>query len=218
MANVYLIMDKESLPKGNNLEYYITLIVNEINSRLNSNAINYIENESESSADTVRIKFGYQNSESNEIKIISENENPDSNRMSSIILKNLSEIYKGNPSVKIYSESTARNNENILVNIIFGIPKDTSLNWLTQNIENILEEIIMSLDEYFGLPYIPETETVTCMSIKDESIRKRPSLNSEVIGSVQGGKSIKILGQWENWYVVGENKNLGFIQTKFISC
>ena len=218
MPNVELIIDKESLPKGNNSEYYIALIVNEINSRLNSNAINYIKNENESNSDTVRIKFGYQNSESDEIKIISENENPDSNRISSIILKNLREIYRGDNSVKIYSESIAGNNENILVSIIFGASESTNLNWLSQNIENILEEIIMSRDEYFGLPYIPETETTTCMTIKDESIRKRPSLNSEVVGSVEGGKSIKILGQWENWYVVGENNNLGFIQTKFISC
>ena len=77
-------------------------------------------------------------------------------------------------------------------------------------------KILMSLTEFFGIPFVFCEENMYGMATQDESIRKRPNLNSETISSTQENKKIKILGRWENWYIVSNNDDIGYIETKYI--
>ena len=39
---------------------------------------------------------------------------------------------------------------------------------------------------------------------------------SKIIGFIAKNKRTQIHGQWENWYIIGKNLDLGYIPSKFI--
>ena len=196
------------------------MILNEIVNCLYANAISYT-NENSNEKDLVWIIFQIDSSENNEdsssFKILYESGNPESKRLSSIILDHMNQVYDDTESIEVRSQEMNNQTNRPLVRIIFMDSQNLKgLDWIKQNIEEFSKQIIMSLDEYFGLPYVPCEKTNTGVAKQDESIRGKPNLNSEVVGCTTSGKKINVLGQWEEWYVVGTNNNLGYIQTKFI--
>ena len=223
MPRVYISTDMckdDSVSEGATKQYYLDLILSEIINCLNANAISY-DNERSETKDLVWIVLQIDCSENSEnssgLKILYESGNPESKRLSSIILDHINQIYDDKSSIDVHSQEI--NNESIrpTIRIIFMDSQNSkNLEWIKQNIEEFSKQIIMSLDEYFGLPYIPCEKTNTGVAKQDESIRGKPNLNSEVVGCTTSGKKINVLGQWEDWYVVGTNNSLGYIQTKFI--
>ncbi len=219
-------------PDGSSDRYYTELLLDEITSCLNSNAIRYEILSSDNNITTnnpneeyIVINFEMLNDESNTleknigINIIFTEGNPMSKRMSDILLKNIQRVSDENLNLKVLSEM--KNSELQTINeitVVFeNLLNSNVIEWLRQNIDEIANQFIMSLTEYFGLPFVPCSNTTIGVVKRDESLRLRPNLNSEITGSVAGNTKIDVLGQWEDWYVVKQNNNLGYIQTKFIS-
>lgn len=239
MPKVYLksiIYSDRNFPDGGSEKYYLDLILKEITSCINSNGISYLvkdyQEEKESPLlkakneenDFVEINFEMnslnESSDPQGVIIFFNEGSPESKRLSTIISENMKEIHYEPPMVKTLPnklDSTSLSDSIPSVKINLGNPLSTSdLEWIRDNIEEIAQKIIMSLDEYFALPFVICSNQAEGMAISDESIRKRPNLNSEIVGSVEANEKVSIRGQWEDWYVIGENNKLGFIQTKFI--
>lgn len=223
MPRVYISTDMckdDSVSEGATKQYYLDLILSEIVNCLNANAISY-DNEKSDTNDLVWIVLQIDSSKNNEdpsgLKILYQSGNPESKRLSSIILDHVNQVYEDKVSMDVQPQETINESVRPLVRIIFMDSQNSkNIEWIKQNIEEFSKQIIMSLDEYLGLPYIPCEKTTAGVAKQDESIRGKPNLNSEVVGCTTSGKKIDVLGQWEDWYVVGTNNNLGYIQTKFI--
>jgi len=91
--------------------------------------------------------------------------------------------------------------------------------WIRDNIEEIAANIVYSLTEYFGIPFIaptaPYTGTVRIGS-GTLNIRSRPSRTAPIIGRLSNGTRIMIYGRWEDWYVIAYNGIMGYANANFI--
>ena len=229
-----IVYDDKNFPDGGSEKYYLDLILKEIASCINSNGISYIisnqekietsssEHTKKDENDFAEINFEMHSlNESNEtqgVTIFFNEGVPESKRLSEIISQNMKELHYEPSMVKIlHNTSDGNSSSDFSVKINLGNPlSESDLEWIRDNIEEISQKMIMSLDEYFALPFVACFNPIEGIAIKDESLRKRPTLNSEVVGSVEANSNVNILGQWEDWYIVGSNNELGYIPTKFI--
>ena len=92
--------------------------------------------------------------------------------------------------------------------------------WLKNNLENIARNIVNSLCDYFGIPFIPvgavRWGTVTTDG-SNLNIRDYPSLSGNIIGSMPNGATVMINGALNGWYVVNYNGITGYSSSKFIT-
>ncbi|MBQ8296406.1 MAG: SH3 domain-containing protein [Ruminococcus sp.] len=92
--------------------------------------------------------------------------------------------------------------------------------WIKNNLNEIAVNLVRSLCDYFGIPFIYPTAvrwgTVTTDG-SNLNIRKFPSVNSAVIGSIPNGSTVTIYGETNGWYVVSYNGIVGYASSQFIT-
>ncbi len=215
--------DYKSKNDNSNCEYYSNLISSEIKNALNSNAIslanNIIEREtSEEIPDfsNINLQIDSENNNSSDyiISISYKSGNPQSQRLKNILEINLKNIIPENTDIKTTEADEHDFEEDIIIKI--NCSNEENFRWLRNNIENLSAAIIMSLTEYFGIPFIPYTGVIYGRAIKDANIFRRPSTKSEIVQTLTEGEKVKLLSQWEDWYVAEKNGILGYINTYFI--
>lgn len=92
--------------------------------------------------------------------------------------------------------------------------------WVTGNLEPIARNIVLSLTEYFGLPFLepqPPKSAVVDVSWGYLNIRDRPNTSANVIARAYDGSRLTIINQWQNWYLVRFNGILGWANSDFIT-
>lgn len=215
--------DYKSKNDSSNCEYYSNLISSEIKNALNSNAIslanNIIEREaSEEIPDfsNINLQIDSENNNSSDyiISISYKSGDPQSQRLKNILEINLKNIIPENTDIKTTEAEENDFEEDVIIKI--NCSNEENFRWLRNNIENLSAAIIMSLTEYFGIPFIPYTGVIYGRAIKDANIFRRPSTKSEIVQTLTEGEKIKLLSQWEDWYVAEKNGILGYINTYFI--
>lgn len=92
--------------------------------------------------------------------------------------------------------------------------------WVQNNLNEIARNIVLSLTEYFGIPFLYPTMSRT--GVVDVNwgylnIRARPDLNAPVIGRAYDGAALTILNQWQNWYLVRFDGIEGYASRDFIT-
>ena len=93
-------------------------------------------------------------------------------------------------------------------------------NWITSNIELIARDIVLSLTEYFGIPFVMPMEEqtgVVKLTFGRLNIRSRPNLYSPILAQAYNGQTLTVLGAWENWYVVDFNGTIGYASADYIT-
>lgn len=215
--------DYKSNSDSSNCEYYSNLISSEIKNALNSNAIsltnNKIEREiSEEIPDfsNINLQIDSENNDSSNyiISISYKSGSPQSQRLKNILEINLKNIIPKNTNIKIIESKENDFEEDVIIKI--NCSNEENFRWLRNNIENLSAAIIMSFTEYFGIPFIPYTGVIYGRAIKDANILKRPNTKSEIVQTLTEGEKVKLLSQWEDWYVAEKNGILGYINTYFI--
>ena len=92
--------------------------------------------------------------------------------------------------------------------------------WLKNNLESIARNIVTSLCDYFGIPFVPagavRTGTVTTDG-SNLNIRSYPDLSGKIIGSMPDGAAVTINGETNGWYVVSYNGTIGYSSSRFIT-
>lgn len=226
MPKIYLNtkIDYPSKKSGSNCEYYSNLIFSEIKNLLNPNAINLskemvMQNTSDNLPDFANIKLqiddeNVQNS-GNIISISYKSGKPHSQRLKNILEINLKNIIPPTTNLGITEASEDDFEEDILIKI--NCSDEEKFKWLRNNVESLSAAIIVSITEYFGIPFIPYIGVIYGRAIKDANIFKRPNTKSEIVQTLTEGEKIKLLSQWEDWYVAEKNGTLGYINAYFIS-
>ncbi len=92
--------------------------------------------------------------------------------------------------------------------------------WIKNNLEAIAVNIVQSLTQFFGIPFVEPIGTIEG-TVRTQggnlNIRSYPSFDSYVITSVPNGAPITVLGQYQDWYTVRYGTSLGYAYSGYIS-
>ena len=91
--------------------------------------------------------------------------------------------------------------------------------WIQENIPRIAANLVLSLTEYFGLPYTaptPQPGQVSTVSGGPVNLRSGPSLTSPVTARLPDGDGVTVYGRYQDWYVVSHGEHLGYVSAPFI--
>lgn len=91
--------------------------------------------------------------------------------------------------------------------------------WVQDNVRPIAENLVLSLTEYFALPFIyplaPRTGTVIT---RDDplNLRDYPALRGRVIATIPRGAAVTVYGSYDGWYSVGYGQQLGYVLSSYV--
>jgi len=92
--------------------------------------------------------------------------------------------------------------------------------WIRENLTPIAINLVESLCDYFGIPFINagpvKMGTVTAGG-SNLNIREFPSVNSRVIGTIPDGSNVIVYGKTDGWYVIFYQGVTGYVSDKFLS-
>ena len=92
--------------------------------------------------------------------------------------------------------------------------------WVKNNLDAIARNIVLSLTEFFGLPFLePQTPrpAVVDVSWGYLNIRDRPNTSAPVLARAYDGARLTVLNQWQGWYLVRFQNVLGWASGDFIT-
>jgi len=91
--------------------------------------------------------------------------------------------------------------------------------WIDNNIGPIAKNLVQSLTDYFGIPFVEAGAIKVGMVVTDGSnlnLRGYPSTSGAILGVIPNGASVTVYGQADNWYVVNYNGQTGYASSDFI--
>ena len=92
--------------------------------------------------------------------------------------------------------------------------------WIQNNLEEIARNLVLSLTEYFGIPFLTPVPARSGMVDVDWgalNIRSRPDLRAPVLAQAPDGAALTIINQWQNWYLVNYNGTIGYASRDYIT-
>ena len=147
-----------------------------------------------------------------------------SERLANIIANNLKSIYPLPDKVRAiptYSLGEVLRTKSVAVLCELGYHDNYADEaWLKNNLEAIARNIVNSLCDYFGIPFISAGAVLWGTVTTDGSnlnIRNYPSLSGSIIGSMPDGANVMINGETDGWYVVNYNGIIGYSSSQFIT-
>lgn len=92
--------------------------------------------------------------------------------------------------------------------------------WIKNNIEPIARNIVLSLTEYFGIPFLtpmPPRSAVVDTEGSRLNIRSRPSMDAPIIAKAHDGEPLTVINEWQGWYLVRYDDVTGYASSQFIT-
>ena len=92
--------------------------------------------------------------------------------------------------------------------------------WIKNNLDAIARNLVLSLTEYFGIPFLEPAPTrtgVVDVSWGALNIRARPNTHADILAQAPDGAPLTILNQWENWYLVDYQGIIGYASGDFVT-
>ena len=91
-------------------------------------------------------------------------------------------------------------------------PQDAD--WIRNNINAIAENLVLSLTEFFGIPFnAPQPITVATVATNggNLNIRANPSLDAAVISKVPNGSEVTVYNRLNGWDLIGYGGTVGYV-------
>lgn len=91
--------------------------------------------------------------------------------------------------------------------------------WIKDNIENIAANLVLSLTEYFGIPFNTPQPIFTASVATSGSplnIRYNPSINAAVVGKIPNGQEVVVYAQLPEWSLVGYMNQVGYVNSRYL--
>ena len=225
---------------GGSEEYYMNLIADAMEPYLQSNGIRYVRNDRSQTAQ----QFINQSNRGNyDLHLaIHSNAAPEGmygtkqgvdvyyargsakgRRAAEIFARNMRDIYPGPSLVRSLQTTTIGEAVKTRAPAVFmeiGYHDNTAdANWIRNNIQNIARNLVLSLTQYFGLPFIEATPAragVVRLTSGSLNLRAKPDLTASVITRIPNGARVTVLGEWKGWYVVRYGNNVGYSDGRYI--
>lgn len=92
--------------------------------------------------------------------------------------------------------------------------------WIKSNIEKIAANTVLSLCDYFDIPFAFPTQ-IRKGRVSTErggrlNIRRRPQLTAEIIGKIPNNAQMEIFSSVGDWYVVSYMNTVGYVYSKYV--
>lgn len=145
-------------------------------------------------------------------------------RFAEIVARNLQLIYPLPNSTKIVpttslGEVTRTRAPSVLVEIAYhDNPLDAQ--WIRDNVNAIAENLVLSLTEYFGIPFnYPQPIYVTNVATRGSNLNVRytPSATGSIVGSIPNGAEVTVFANLPGWALVGYNGIVGYVNSSFLN-
>ncbi|HHX56511.1 MAG TPA: SH3 domain-containing protein [Clostridiales bacterium] len=91
--------------------------------------------------------------------------------------------------------------------------------WISNNIGPIARNLVLSLTDYFGIPFVEPGAVRTGVVVTDGSnlnLRSYPSTSGAILGVIPNGTNLIIQGETNGWFVVSYNGRTGYSSAEFI--
>lgn len=96
-------------------------------------------------------------------------------------------------------------------------PQDAD--WIRNNIDSIAQNLVLSLTEYFGIPFnTPQPIYTASVATRGSNLNVRytPSLSGSVIGSIPNGAEVTVFATLPDWSLVNYNSLVGYVNNAFL--
>ena len=106
----------------------------------------------------------------------------------------------------------------VLIEIAYHDNREDAL-WIISQMELIAQNLVLSLTEYFGLPFVFPVDPVegrVAVGYGNLNLRSRPQTDAPVVAAIPNGAAVQIYGQWQGWYVVHYGDAVGYAVGEFI--
>ncbi len=226
---------------GGTEEQYMNLLADRMEPYLRSSGINYVRNDpkknvvgaiSDSNSAYYDVHFALHSNAAPEslsgklrgIDIYFSPKSYDSERLATIVANNLKSIYplpdksRAVPTTSL-GEVTQTKAVAVLCELGYHDNVD-DVTWLKNNLDPIAKNLVQSLCDYFGIPFInagPVFKGIVSAGGSNLNLRDYPSLGGKIIGSIPDGATVTIYSDAGNgWYVVNYNGQTGYANKDFI--
>lgn len=145
-------------------------------------------------------------------------------RFADIVAKNLQLIYPLPDRVRTVpttslGEVTRTRAPGVLVEIAYH-DNAQDAQWIRDNIELIAANLVLSLTEYFGIPFnTPQPITIANVSTNggNLNVRTRPSTDAFIVGRIPNGSEVTVYARVPDWALVGYNGIVGYARDSYIN-
>ncbi len=98
-------------------------------------------------------------------------------------------------------------------------PEDAE--WIRNNIDKMAQNLVLSLADYFDIPFNFPSETLPTVYVKTMSgsnlnIRERPDVYSKIVGSAPNGSALTVYNNNGEWSLIKYKNITGYVNNKFI--
>lgn len=145
-------------------------------------------------------------------------------RAAEIVAENLKAIYPLPDLVRAQSTTSIGEVRRVKAPSVFielGYHDNTEdADWIKANIDPVARNIVLSLTEYFGIPFltpVPPRNAVVDVSWGYLNIRSRPDLSAPVIAKAYDGARLTVINQWQGWYLVRFDGVVGYASQDFVT-
>ena len=148
----------------------------------------------------------------------------DGKRFADIVAKNLRLIYPLPDRVRTVpttslGEVARTKAPGVLIEIAYHDNAEDA-QWIRDNTELIAANIVLSLTEYFGIPFItPQPITIANVVTNggNLNVRTRPSIDAFIVGRIPNGSEIAVYARVPDWALVEYNGIIGYVRDSFIN-
>ncbi len=93
--------------------------------------------------------------------------------------------------------------------------------WIKANINNIARNIVISLTDYFNIPFNEPAGTMRRGTVSTMggrlNVRQRPDIYSPIVGKIPNGARIMILREAGDWLLVNYNSITGYVSRFYVT-
>ena len=92
-------------------------------------------------------------------------------------------------------------------------------NWITENIPVIARNLVLSLTEYFGIPFFERQENLSGtvnVAFGVLNIRARPALDAPILARAPKGAPLLIRNRFNEWYLVEYGNTIGYAAEDYV--
>lgn len=149
---------------------------------------------------------------------------PRGKRAAEIFANNLRAIYpipelvRAEPSTTIGEVRRVRA-PSVFLELAYHDNMDDAM-WLQNNLPEIARNLVLSLTEYFRIPFltpIPVRSGTVNVDWGALNIRSRPDTTAPILAQAPDGAELTIINQWQNWYLVNFRGTIGYANQAFIT-
>lgn len=92
--------------------------------------------------------------------------------------------------------------------------------WIKNNIDTIARNLVLSVTEYFGIPFltpVPARSGMVDVGWGNLNIRSQPNLQAPILAQAPDGAQLTIINNWQGWYLVRYNGVIGYVSGDFVT-